>query len=103
MFSWLGNQFLTEMWPWFTTGVLAILGLIGAAWVFPKYRPMLIGWAAGVLAIVVWAADIYRKGRASKQREWDRANEKAIQDAREARERAERDVAGGVRDPYQRD
>jgi len=70
---------------------VAIIALVAVAYFFPPFRRMAIGAAGLILA----AATIYAKGARDEKRAWNKATEKDIAKGKDARSRAERDVASG--------
>lgn len=84
-------------------GGLALVGLGAIAYLFPPFRRLAIAAGGGLLVLM----GSYFKGvRDNAERERERqakAEADAVAKGKAARTAAERDVADGVRDGYQRD
>jgi len=92
-----------SIWQWFGLGTGALIGLGFIAWYFPPLRRLAVELGVAIIAGLA----IYRKGiadestlSAAKQKA---AEDKALKAGTDARASAERDVASGVRDGFDRD
>lgn len=101
--DWLLQSLATSFLAWLGIGGLIAVGALVLGYFFPPIRRIAIEIAVAVMTVGLIYAKGRREGSAAKQAEWNRAEDKSVQRGKDARTAAERDVAGGVRDDFDRD
>lgn len=101
--DFLTHWIFTSFVAWLGIGGLVAVGALALGYFFPSMRRVAIEIAVAVLSFGLIYAKGRSEGKAAKQKEWDDAEQRSIQRGKDARVAAERDVASGVRDEFDRD